>query len=45
MADAIRRIYADEILRMEMKEKGLRQAQHFTPEKCAAAVMNVYLGL
>jgi glycosyltransferase involved in cell wall biosynthesis len=45
MADAIRRIYSDENLRMEMKEKGLRQAQHFTPEKCAAAVMNVYLGL
>ena len=23
-------------------EKGWQHAQHFTPEKCAAAVMNVY---
>ncbi len=45
MAAAIRRIYSDENLRNDMKEKGFRQAKLFTPEKSAEAVMNVYLGL
>lgn len=45
IAEAMRRIYHDESLRIEMKEKGWQHAQSFTPEKCAASVMDVYYEL
>ncbi|MBA2498679.1 MAG: glycosyltransferase family 4 protein [Chitinophagaceae bacterium] len=42
IGESMKRIYEDEILVSEMKEKGWQYAQNFTPEKCAASVMNVY---
>jgi len=45
IAAAIKQIASDEHLVNEMKEKGWRQAQNFTQQKCAAAVMNVYTTL
>lgn len=45
IAKAMQRIYQDEALVNEMKEKGWKHAQHFTPEKCAASVMDVYYEL
>ena len=43
IAAALLRIANDKKLTEEMKEKGWEYAQNFTPEKCAAAVMQVYL--
>jgi glycosyltransferase involved in cell wall biosynthesis len=45
IAEGISKILSNEKLVAEMKEKGLRHAQNFTPEKCAANVMDVYLRL
>ncbi len=42
IAEAMRKIYNDEALREEMKEKGWAHAQRFNPQKSAAAVMAVY---
>lgn len=42
IADAIRTITTDSDLVKTQTEKGWQHAQNFTPEKCAAAVMNVY---
>lgn len=41
-ADAMYRVATDEELRQQMIAKGLTHAQKFTPEKCAASVMEVY---
>ena len=45
IAEAMRRIYYDESLVADMIEKGWQHAQNFTPEKCAASVMEVYYEL
>ena len=45
IADGMTKLAADEILVNEMREKGWRHAQNFTPQKCAADVMQVYLRL
>ena len=45
IAAAMKRIYHDNSLAAEMKEKGWLHAQNFTPEKCAASVMDVYYEL
>ena len=45
IAEAMKRIYHDESLTAGMKEKGWLHAQNFTPEKCAASVMDVYYEL
>ncbi len=45
IADGLLKIISDPALAADMIEKGYRQAQNFTPEKCAAAVMQVYLRL
>lgn len=45
IAEAMRRIYHDELLAAEMKEKGWQHAKKFTPGKCAASVMDVYYEL
>ena len=45
IAKAMQWVYQDEVLVAEMKEKGWKHAQHFTPEKCAASVMDVYYEL
>lgn len=42
MANAIDKVMQDDALRTDMVQKGLEQAQKFTPEKCAASVMDVY---
>jgi glycosyltransferase involved in cell wall biosynthesis len=42
LANAMQRVATDAALVAEMKEKGWMHAQHFTPEKCAAGVMEVY---
>ena len=45
MAAAMFAIANDALLRKNLIEKGMVQAQKFTVEKCAAAVMNVYTTL
>jgi glycosyltransferase involved in cell wall biosynthesis len=42
IAEGMKKIFADKSLAASMKEKGLLHAQHFTQQKCAAAVMEVY---
>lgn len=42
IAEAMRKIYTDKNLADTMIEKGWAHAQHFTQEKCAKAVMDVY---
>lgn len=43
IAQALLRIATDATLVQQMKDKGWQHAQKFTPQKCAAAVMDVYL--
>jgi glycosyltransferase involved in cell wall biosynthesis len=45
IAAAMLRVSGDPELRKVMREKGSRHAQKFTPDKCAADVMAVYLRL
>ncbi len=45
MAAAIYKVSTDEALRADMIAKGLVHAQNFLPERCAAAVMEVYESL
>jgi len=45
MIKAMRDVAANSTLRDELRNKGLIQAQKFTPAKCAAAVMQVYESL
>lgn len=45
LSKAIMDVSTKPSLRSEMKEKGWKHAQNFTPEKCAADVMEVYLRL
>jgi glycosyltransferase involved in cell wall biosynthesis len=42
IAEAMKKIYSDEQLRNDMKEKGFLHAQNFTPQRSAESVMNVY---
>lgn len=42
IADAMKRIVSQPSLVKQLQEKGIQHAQHFTPEKCAAAMMKVY---
>ncbi len=42
MAQAILEVSTDELQRKEMTERGISHAANFTPELCAAHVMNVY---
>lgn len=42
IADGMLRVAESPSLRQEMTEKGIIHAQRFTPEKCAAGVMDVY---
>ena len=42
IATGMKRIYSDKQLATTLKEKGWQQAQHFTQQKCAASVMDVY---
>ncbi|MBO9732055.1 MAG: glycosyltransferase family 4 protein [Chitinophaga sp.] len=42
IADAMKRIIDQPSLVRQLQEKGIQHAQHFTPEKCAAAMMKVY---
>ena len=45
IANGMKKIFSDKELREEMQEKGWQHAQNFTPQKCAASVMNVYKNL
>ena len=45
IAEGMRKFYFDEHFSNELKEKGLRQAQKFSQQSCAEAVMNVYKSL
>jgi len=45
IAGAMKRVYFDKELAVAMKEKGWRHAMQFSPDKYAAAVMNVYKNL
>lgn len=45
IANGMLKLAADEVLVKEMTEKGWMHAQNFTPGKCAANVMQVYLRL
>ncbi len=45
LADAMLRIATDDNLRNELITKGWQHAQNFTPDKCAASVMDVYKNL
>ena len=38
----MRKIYIDKAIARDMIEKGWQQAQNFSAEKCATAVMKVY---
>ena len=42
IAAGMRKILSDEALAATLKEKGWQHAQHFTQQKCAEAVMDVY---
>jgi len=41
----MKKIFTDRSLAASMKEKGWLHTQNFTQQKCAAAVMGVYLKL
>lgn len=43
IAEAMLRIINDDALALQMREAGFLHARNFTPEKCAASVMDVYL--
>ena len=43
IAMAMKKIYSDKNFASEMRGRGWIHAQRFTPQKCAAAVMDVYL--
>jgi glycosyltransferase involved in cell wall biosynthesis len=45
IAEGMKRIYSDTELAAGMKEKGRKHALQFSPESCAASVMNVYKSL
>ena len=45
IAEGMKKIYTDKQFTNELKERGWRQAQNFTQQKCAEAVMNVYKSL
>lgn len=45
IAHAIRRVTGNTALAQDMKEKGWAHAHRFTPDKCAAAMMEVYNNL
>lgn len=45
IAEAIKTLIGNTALAADLREKGFAHAQHFTPEKCAAAVMDVYRSL
>lgn len=45
IAQAMLQVSTNHTLRQQMAEKGLQHAQKFTPQKCAADVMQVYLRL
>lgn len=45
IAQAMKKIYNDPALSQALKDKGWLHAQHFTQQKCATAVMNVYNSL
>lgn len=45
IADGMIKLATDEMLVKEMREKGWHYVQNFTPQKCAANVMQVYLRL
>jgi len=45
IAEAMKKIYLDVEFRAALKEKGWCQAQKFTQQKCADAVINVYKGV
>ncbi len=45
IAQGMKKIYSDKLFADTMKEKGWQHAQNFTPQKCAAAVMDVYKSL
>ncbi|CAL1519628.1 glycosyltransferase family 1 protein [Chitinophaga sp. MM2321] len=45
IAAAMQRVVSDAALVQDMQQKGWQHAQLFTPEKCAAAMMNVYNSL
>ena len=45
IAEGMKKLFSDEQFANELKQKGLCQAQKFTPQKCAAGVMNVYESL
>jgi glycosyltransferase involved in cell wall biosynthesis len=45
IAEAMLQVATDRSLREQMVQKGWNHAQNFTPEKCAAKVMQVYLRL
>ncbi len=45
IAHGMKRIHDDSAFAKNLTEKGWRQAQNFTPEKCASKVMDVYNGL
>lgn len=42
IAEAMKKVAGDPQLVAEMREKGWQHAQQFTPEKCAATMMEVY---
>ncbi|MFY0254591.1 glycosyltransferase family 4 protein [Chitinophaga sp. 30R24] len=42
IADAMKLVVENPALAQQLREKGRQHAQLFTPEKCAAAMMNVY---
>lgn len=42
IAEGMKRIITDKIMADQLKERGWKQAQKFTAEKCASLVMNVY---
>jgi glycosyltransferase involved in cell wall biosynthesis len=42
IAEGIKKVYLDQEFSKNLKEKGWKQAQKFTQQKCAEAVMNVY---
>jgi glycosyltransferase involved in cell wall biosynthesis len=45
IAEGMKKIYTGEKIRNEMKEKGRLHAQHFTQQRSAESVMNVYKSL
>jgi len=45
IAEGMKKIFTDRSLAALMKEKGWQHAQHFTQQKCATSVMNVYRSL